>query len=80
MKESQKQRIIKKLLRDGHISRNECLRNFITRLSARISDLEEAGWRFVTDNSNSDYKYTIEVCPLTRSVYKVGEKEITTYK
>jgi hypothetical protein len=36
--------ILKQLCLKGEITRNECLRNFISRLSARIYDLKQDGW------------------------------------
>ena len=55
---SQKDRIERRLLKVGYITRNECLSNYISRLSAIIQDLEEEGWVFETNNEKGDYKYT----------------------
>lgn len=44
MKQSQEQWVIKKLLENGKISRNEALRNYVSRLSAIILNLNKAGW------------------------------------
>jgi hypothetical protein len=60
---TQKQRVETKLLRDGFITRNEALRNFISRLSAIIQDLEAEGWEFDTKNKGGDYIYTIVKSP-----------------
>ena len=81
MKETQKQRVIKKLLKDGFITRNECLRVYISRLSAIIQVLEQEGWEFEAKDDNGDYVYKFTKCPLTKQVYKLPDgKEITTYK
>ncbi len=57
MKLSQNKRIEKRLMERGEIGRNECIRNFITRLSARINDLEKIGWQFQTIEKDNDYIY-----------------------
>lgn len=59
MKKSQKQRVIDRLLERGEISRNQCLSNYISRLSAIIQDLEEEGWEFKTDRLDNDYFYYV---------------------
>jgi hypothetical protein len=58
MHKSQKQRIIAKLKRDGTVSRNECLRNYISRLGAIICLLKKQGWEFETSEKDGDYIYT----------------------
>lgn len=37
------------LLSKGEISRNECLKHYISRLGARINDLRHLGWNFITE-------------------------------
>ncbi|MBK3666161.1 hypothetical protein JJE66_33690 [Bradyrhizobium diazoefficiens] len=58
---SQNERVRRKLARDGSISRNQCLRQIpaITRLAARIDDLEHEGYRFKEDKRGNDYVYTV---------------------
>lgn len=65
---SQKERIIKKLLTDGYITRNECLSTFpaITRLGAIICTLKSEGWDFETKNVDGDYMYKTIKCPLKK--------------
>lgn len=77
---TQLERVRNQLLKEGQISRNACLRNFISRLSAIIQVLEEERWVFDTKHDEGDYVYVTKTCPLTKVVYKVGEREITTYK
>ena len=82
---SQKDRVIYKLNHTGFITRNECLKNFISRLSAIIQDLEEEGWVFKTSRqggnykTEADYRYDVVSSPLQEIVYKVGDREIKTY-
>jgi hypothetical protein len=61
MKKTQLERIKAKLDRDGWVSRNECLSQFpaITRLGARIDDLERLGFVFKTENTGRDYVYRL---------------------
>lgn len=47
------------LLFSGEISRNKCLANYISRLSAIIQKLEEDGWEFTTGRRKGDYVYTL---------------------
>ena len=67
---TQLQRIKKRLLERGMITRNECLNTFprITRLGARIVDLKEEGWEFETEEKNNDYIYKVKVCPIKQYI------------
>lgn len=58
---TQLERVKAKLERDGYVTRNECLSQFpaITRLGARICDLQDAGWTFKTENTGRDYVYRL---------------------
>lgn len=56
---TQEDRIKHKLRVDGYVTRNEAIRNFITRLSAIILDLKYQGWDFKTEKVGGDYKYTL---------------------
>jgi Helix-turn-helix domain len=47
------------LERDGRITRNQCLSMFISRLAARVADLEAAGWKFETGKVGNDYEYRV---------------------
>ena len=80
MKNTQKNRTINKLLRDGYVTRNEDLRVFISRLGAIIWELEQEGWEFETKRNGTDYMYTVIKCPLTKQVYTLPTgKQIITY-
>jgi hypothetical protein len=58
---TQLERVRGKLHRDGFITRNECLSQFpaITRLGARIVDLEKEGYAFEAKHDHRDYRYTL---------------------
>jgi hypothetical protein len=61
---SQQEWVVTQLDKNGYISRNQCLRNYITRLSAIIYDLRQAGWDFATyyvatSGGSKDYKYEL---------------------
>lgn len=77
---TQKQRIIKKLKADGNVSRNQALKNYISRLSAIIQDLESDGWVFETKLVNGDYAYLVKSSPLKEIIYKISDgRTIKTY-
>jgi phage pi2 protein 07 len=65
MKKSQLTWIKEQLLKHGEISRNTCLRNYISRLSARILDLEKDGWVFTTEKRKGDFVYKASHIPDT---------------
>ena len=69
---SQKERIKKRLLEVGHISRNDCIRNYITRLSAYILELKQEGWDFETKEVNGDYIYTATKTPFMIAKYTLS--------
>ena len=75
MKKSQKDRVVGQLLANGYITRNQCLRNYISRLSAIIQVLEEEGWQFSTKDDKGDYVYMVTKCPLRKIVYKLSNGE-----
>ena len=58
---TQMQFVIDTLQTKGEISRNECLRNYFSRLGARINDLKRMGWQFETEKRNGDYVYKLKV-------------------
>ncbi len=74
MKQTQEQRVIAILKSQGYISRNACLANYISRLSAIIQDLEAKGWEFTTRREKGDYEYHI-VKQAMKTVIKVVERE-----
>lgn len=44
-----------KLRKDGHVSRNWCLRRYISRLGARIADLKRAGLNITGEYQKTKY-------------------------
>jgi hypothetical protein len=57
MKQTQLEKVKAELKYKGYISRNECLKNYISRLSAIIYDLKEEGMEFETKKVGGDYRY-----------------------
>jgi len=55
---------VKRILSEtGHISRNQCLSMFISRLSAYALDLRNEGWKIEGKKSGNDYVYTLKSKP-----------------
>jgi Helix-turn-helix domain len=67
-RKTQLDRIVALLERDGRISRNACLSMFISRLAARIADLEEDGWVFKTEKVGGDFVYRVVERPKARQL------------
>lgn len=55
--------ILEKLAHDGEISRNWCLRNYISRLSGRVLDLRREGYEFEVERRGNDYVYVLTFDP-----------------
>lgn len=53
--------VVSQLEKKGVVSRNEALRQYITRLGAYICDLKHAGWKikghYVKTEKGKDYEY-----------------------
>ena len=64
---TQKEWVTLELKLNGKITRNHCLRNYVSRLSAIICDLQKDGWIFSTRyvsvetpfGSGKDYEYSV---------------------
>lgn len=55
------------LEREGKISRNQALRNYVSRLASRISDLKAEGWEFGEPvRVEGDYVYVVKSKPAPR--------------
>lgn len=67
---TQEQRVKKRLIERGYITRNQCLdtRPNITRLGAIICRLKKDGWDFHTDEKNNDFIYTVKVNPIKKLI------------
>jgi hypothetical protein len=51
---------LKQLLKKGQISRNLCLKNFFSRLGARMCDLKKEGLIYTTERFEGDYIYKVK--------------------
>ena len=60
---TQKEKVIEQLNKTGKVSRNWCLQNFISRLSAIALQLKKEGWNLKGQNIKTqwgnDYEYTV---------------------
>lgn len=77
---SQKQKIINHILEVGGVSRNWCLREYISRCSAHILQLKREGWEFETIRHEGNYIYKMTKCPLKAVEYRVGDRIIIKYE
>lgn len=80
-KQSQLNIIKQQLLDKGWISRNDCLRNFITsRLGAYICDLQKEGWDIKGEyTKDKDFKYTLVKSPFKKQTWSVNGKPIGNF-
>lgn len=82
MKKSQLDIVRKQLLETGQVSRNWCLQNYISRLSAIILDLKAEGFDFdtgfVKNNNGKDYVYKLKASPYQKREYFVDGKLVAT--
>lgn len=60
---SKNQWIKERLEKEGRISRNQALNNYIGRLASRIYDLRKKGWEFEEMTENGDYVYIVKEKP-----------------
>lgn len=64
MTKTHKEWVKEVLEKDGKISRNQALRNFVTRLASRIADLKGEGWVFAEPvREGGDYVYVVKERP-----------------
>lgn len=47
--------VLQQLRAKGYITRNECLRNYISRLGAIICDLNKEGYDITGENMHTEY-------------------------
>lgn len=82
MKKTQLEQIKKQLLEHGKVSRNECLRNYISRLGAIIHTLRQQGFDiegdYVKTDYGKDYVYKLKSSPYKKVEYRVGGKLVAT--
>lgn len=62
-KQTQEAWILDQLISKGSISRNTCLKRFISRLGARIADIKAMGYeiegKYLKTKNGQDYVYTL---------------------
>lgn len=63
MKKSQEKWVVEQLEKRGHVSRNQALRKYISRLAAHIGRLKAVGYEFTTQKVKNDYKYVLTKRP-----------------
>jgi hypothetical protein len=80
MKTSQREIVIKQIKETGEVTRNWCLNQYISRLSAIIQDLEEDGWEFKAVKQNGDYIYKVTKSRYKRVEYYVPALNKTIFK
>jgi len=55
--------ITKQLIKNGYVTRNQCLKRYISRLGARISDMKKDGYLisagYMKIKNGRDYCYTL---------------------
>jgi hypothetical protein len=63
MRKTQKDWVIKQLIQKGKISRNQALKNYISRLGSYICQLRQAGFEIIggykKTKNGEDYVYTL---------------------
>lgn len=85
-KQTQLNYVKNELLKNCFISRNDALKSYCTRLSARIQDLVDDGWviegRWVKTETGKDYQYFLISSPYKKVEYRVPSlgKIITAYE
>lgn len=78
---TQKQWVEQRLIENGRVTRNECLRNYISRLGALIAMLKNDGWEFETGyvevetpfGKGKDYEYKVVKCAKKQDVAVIAE-------
>lgn len=73
---SQKQFVINKLNTNGFITRNYCLKNYISRLSALILNLKNEGWNIEGRDDNGDYIYEVKGSPFKKEYFTLPDGQI----
>lgn len=79
-KPSQKDRVLKQLREHGYISRNDCLKNFISRLSAYILEFKKEGMHIEAKEVEGDYIYTLLDKPKYVKTYYVNGVQVAPDK
>lgn len=74
MEKTQLETVRDKLLLDGEVSRNWCLRQHITRLSAHMLELKKEGLSTLPFYRGGDYVYVLKKLGESGSVNKILDK------
>lgn len=74
MKKTQLQFVLERLKENGRVSRNDCLRHYVSRLGAYICDLRKEGYEFEAKSEGGDYVYILIHDP--HQVKKLTEAEM----
>ena len=85
MKNQTQANLVKRILREkGEITRNFCLRNYISRLGAIVCDLKKEGWNiegeFVKANGGKDYVYKLVKAPYIPKLVYDPERNCMVYQ
>lgn len=73
---TQKEFVVKKLKDDGFITRNFCLKNYISRLGSIICNLKKEGWNIEGKNDDNDYVYEVKGSPFKTMYYRLPDGSI----
>ena len=69
---SQKKKVLEQLNKNGYVSRNWAIQNYITRLSAIILTLKKEGLKLdgehLKTQNRADYIYRFKMSPMTTQV------------
>lgn len=68
---TQRDKVLKLLRENGKITRNECLRMYISRLGAIILSLKKEGMNITGEYKDGDYIYTLQDKPKETIEYRV---------
>ena len=75
---SQKTTVLKIMREKGYITRNECLRMFISRLGAIIWQLKSEGMNITGEWKDGDFIYKLMDKPKETIVYRVNGEVVHT--
>lgn len=68
---TQKDRVLSQILKVGYVTRNQCLKNYITRLASIIAKLEKDGYKFekgyMKTKYGNDYYYRLKSNDMPKS-------------
>lgn len=84
MKQSQRDFVINELAMFGEVSRNLCLKNYITRLGAIICKLKKEGYEINANYRETaygkDFVYTVRSMPAIKSTLPYNQQTKELFK